>query len=61
MCAKNCEGCIWYDLCTETTDEGCDDFYPCTPSDVSIELQEIEQDVRDRHEYYKMLIKEQNS
>ena len=57
---KKCEKCIWFDKCANEV--VCDDYCPAELNDEEVEqVAEYENDLRDRFQYYKELIEEQNS
>ena len=57
---KKCEGCVWYDQCAQ--EFACEEYSPLSEEELTdMMIDEYEQDIRDRDEYYKELIEEQNS
>ena len=57
---KKCQNCIWYDQCGQ--DVACEDYDPVSPAeDEARVIQEYYDDLRERDEYYKEQIDEQNS
>lgn len=57
---KKCENCVWFDTCAQEV--ACGDYSPVSVEEEEIaQLEEYEDDLRNRHEDYQELIEEQNS